>query len=167
MGWQWLIDFTTRVTTGPRTTIGPGDVVLQYVSAVGEIYGPLLGCLSNDLNTDRSDPYTFSLIRQCPHAKAIAHEIGVSCQFTPCHCSDITCDANQLYCKLFAATYKFCRQYAHVTGIKCGMSSVSLRFSIFLCLQPIGFSNILNPMDLGSTAQVYQSGDQRFLGDPP
>ena len=125
MGWHLLIDLTTRITTGPRKNLSAGDVVLQFVRLVGEIYGPLLGCASANQREGYTDLYTFTLLRQCPHAKAMAHTIRRSCQFAPCHCLEITCDVNQLYCRLFSATYKFVRQYAQVAGIKIGMSKVS------------------------------------------
>ena len=126
MGWHFLIDLTTRITTGPRKTITAGDIVLQFVRLVGEIYGPLLGCVSPNQREGYTDLYTTTLLRQCPHAKAMAHTIRRSCQFAPCHCSEITCEVNQLYCRLFSGTYKFVRQYAQVAGIKCGMSKVNL-----------------------------------------
>ena len=91
---------------------------------VGNIYSALICCQADQLHEVDSDPYSFELMRRCPHAKAAAYNLTSSCQFAPCHCSDLFCDVNQMYAKLISATYYFVRQYARVTGNRFGVTKV-------------------------------------------
>ena len=119
-----MIDFSTRVATGPRKNISAGDIVHQFVVMVGIIYGPLLGCHSDVVSEPDSDPVSIDLIRHCPHAKEAAASALMSCQFAPCYCSDLFCEVNQMYAKLVSASYAFVRQYARVTGLRFAVTKV-------------------------------------------
>ena len=125
-GWEWLIEFCQRLVTGPNKPLKAGDVVHHYIYVVGVIYGPLLGCLANDINSVEIDDFSPILLRRCSHAVAVATQTFQACQFQPCHCNDIFCDVNQMYCKLISATYYFCTQYSVVTGKRYSLAKVSL-----------------------------------------
>ena len=127
-----MVDLSSRVATGPRKNLSAGDVVHQFVVMVGVIYGPLVGCYSDDLNESDSDPVSLELIRHCRHARDASTLLLTSCQFAPCHCNDLYCEINQMYAKLVSATYAFVRQYARVTGSRFAVTKVGFHWTTVL-----------------------------------
>ena len=125
-GWNWLIEYTTRVVTGPRKFLNAGDAIHQFLNLVGTIYGPFLACSVPP--AWEVDHVTEEFRRTCRHGPEMAASMIKSCQFSLCHCLDKLCQVNQLYCRLVSAAYGFCRNYARITGYQIGVTSVRLRW---------------------------------------
>ena len=124
-----MIHYCQRIVTGPRKVLTAGDAIHQFVGLVGNIYGPLLGCVGRRSEESDISHYTEELQRTCPHADEMARRMIFDCQFMPCHCSNKFCEVNQIFCRYVSAAYGFSRSYASITGCHYSVNKVSYNSS--------------------------------------